>query len=74
MKHKIKLVEWDAGEYSRCAIEIDGQKLYSDGWNTFCCIEEILKFFDIECELEFEQTTEIINFVTKKMKLVPDEE
>ena len=72
--HKIKFIQYDYEDSYGIAIEIDGRRLFYDGESTYNCIEEILNNFNIEAQIEYDIEQSERKFITKKMKLVPDED
>jgi len=75
MKHKIKFIEFDMGDDGwGTRIEIDGRRLFYDGQETKNCLEEILQNLDIEYQIEYFHDSIEKKYITKKMKLVPDED
>jgi len=74
MKHKIKFIEFDYDDMYGTAIEIDGRRLFYDCQETKNCLEEILGNLDIEYEIQYLYESLEKKFITKKMKLVPDED
>ena len=72
MKHKIVYVECDFSDYLGAFIEIDGKRLSHDAFYTYNCLEDILKAFNIDYEIQYTSKEEEIKITTKKMKLVED--
>jgi hypothetical protein len=74
MKHKFKFIDYSYEDDYGVRLEIDGEPLFCEGTYTFNCLEEILKTLNIDYEIEYSQEREEIKFVTKKLKLVIDDE
>lgn len=73
MKHKIKFIGFDYRDDYGARIIIDEEPLFYDAEYTFSCLEEILNKLNVNYEIEYLQEEEITKFITKKMKLIPDE-
>jgi hypothetical protein len=74
MKHKIEFIGFECRDDYGARLIIDGEPLFYDAEYTFTCLEEILNKLNVDYEIEYYQEKEEIFFVTKKMKLVEDED